>query len=124
MNGIGGGWKAFVGAVVVVVAAGCSTTVKVGRDFQYGDFAARARQGETTKAQVEEWLGAPAGRGMVLETDGSKNDQWTYYFGSGRIPSGSDTQFKLLQVKFDAEGKLISYTWSGEAGQKTEDDKD
>jgi hypothetical protein len=72
--------------------------------------------GETTRDQVREWLGAPAGTGMVLEADGQKNDQWTYYHGSAKLPSGSDTRFKLLQVKFNAAGKLLSYTWSGEAG--------
>jgi len=102
-------------AGVAVLVAGCATA-QVGRDFDYGEFASRAKQGETTRAEVEQWLGAPAGRGLVLEADGSRNDQWTYYHGSAKLPSGSDTRFKLLQVKFNAAGKLLSYTWSGEAG--------
>jgi len=102
--------------------AGCATA-QVGRDFAYGEFAARAKQGETTRAEVEEWLGAPAGRGLVLEADGSRNDQWSYYHGSAKLPSGSDTRFKLLQVKFNAAGNLLSYTWSGEAGAPVEDKK-
>jgi hypothetical protein len=102
-------------AGVAALVAGCATA-QVGRDFAYGEFAARAKQGETTRTEVEEWLGAPAGRGLVLEADGSRNDQWTYYHGSAKLPSGSDTRFKLLQVKFNAAGKLLSYTWSGEAG--------
>lgn len=123
MNVIGK-WRLLGLGLVAVAAAGCSTMLKVGHDFQYGDFAARAVQGQTTKAEVEDWLGPPEGRGMVLETDGSKNDQWTYYFGSGRFPSGDDTKFKLLQVKFDAQGKLISYVWSGEPAQKEKDQKE
>jgi len=106
----------------VALVAGCATA-QVGRDFSYGEFAARAKQGETTRAEVEEWLGAPAGRGLVLEADGSRNDQWTYYHGSAKLPSGSDTRFKLLQVKFNAAGKLLSYTWSGEAGAPTDEKK-
>lgn len=106
----------------VALVAGCATA-QVGRDFAYGEFAARAKQGETTRAEVEEWLGAPAGRGLVLEADGSRNDQWTYYHGSAKLPSGSDTRFKLLQVKFNAAGKLLSYTWSGEAGAPTDEKK-
>lgn len=106
----------------VALMAGCATA-QVGRDFAYGEFAARAKQGETTRAEVEEWLGAPAGRGLVLEADGSRNDQWTYYHGSAKLPSGSDTRFKLLQVKFNAAGKLLSYTWSGEAGAPTDEKK-
>lgn len=115
------GWKALPAIAVLAVAAGCSTTVKVGQDFSFGEFVSRAKHGETTKAQVQEWLGPPMGQGMVLETDGQKNDQWTYYHGSGRIPSGTDTQFKLLQVKFNPEGRMISYTWSGEPAKPAAD---
>lgn len=111
------GWRALSGGLLVVaMVAGCSTTAKVGRDFAYGEFASRARQGESTKAQVQEMLGAPASQGLVLESDGTRNDQWTYFYGSAKLPSGTETTFKLLQIKFDPAGKLLSFTWSGEAG--------
>lgn len=104
-------------AIVATAAVlGACATMNVGRDFNYGDFVSRAKQGETTREQVKEWLGPPAGTGMVLEADGAKNDQWTYYHGSGKLPSGSETRFKLLQIKFSAAGKLMSYTWSGDIG--------
>ena len=58
------GWRALSGGLLVAaMVAGCSTTAKVGRDFAYGEFASRARQGESTKAQVQEMLGAPASQG-------------------------------------------------------------
>lgn len=99
-----------------VAVLGACATVNIGRDFNYGDFVSRAKQGETTREQVREWLGAPAGTGMVLEPDGAKNDQWTYYSGSGKLPSGAETKFKLLQIKFSTAGKLMSYSWSGDIG--------
>jgi outer membrane protein assembly factor BamE (lipoprotein component of BamABCDE complex) len=108
--------RAALFGVSLLVIAGCKT-LEVGRDFSYGEFASRAKQGVTTKAQVQEYLGPPAGVGMVLESDGSKHDQWTYYFGSGTLPAGKDVNFKLLQIKFDTEGRLLSYTWSGETRQ-------
>ena len=105
-----------VAMFATVAVLGACATMNVGRDFNYGDFVSRAKQGETTREQVREWLGAPAGTGMVLEADGAKNDQWTYYSGSGKLPSGAETKFKLLQIKFSTAGKLLSYTWSGDIG--------
>jgi outer membrane protein assembly factor BamE (lipoprotein component of BamABCDE complex) len=105
--------KRLFAAAVLALAAGC-TTVKVGRDFDFGAFAARMKHGETTMTQVQEWLGPPVGTGQVLEVDGTRNEQWTWYYGSGKIPGGQDTSFKMLQVKFNEAGRLISYNWSGE----------
>lgn len=105
--------RLLLAAAVLALAAGC-TTVKVGRDFDFGAFAARMKQGETTMAQAQEWLGPPVGTGQVLEADGARHEQWTWYYGSGKIPGGQDTSFKMLQVKFDEAGRLLSYNWSGE----------
>ena len=61
-----------VAMFATVAVLGACATMNVGRDFNYGDFVSRAKQGETTREQVREWLGAPAGTGMVLEADGVK----------------------------------------------------
>lgn len=98
---------------LIAMASGCAT-VKVGRDFDFGAFAARMKHGETTMAQAQEWLGPPAGTGQVLEVDGTRHEQWTWYYGTGKIPGGQDTSFKMLQVKFNEAGRLMSYNWSGD----------
>ena len=105
--------RILLAATLLAVASGCAT-VKVGRDFDFGAFAARMKHGETTMAQVREWLGPPLGSGQVLEVDGTRHEQWTWYYGSGKLPGGEDTSFKMLQVKFDQAGRLMSYNWSGE----------
>jgi hypothetical protein len=105
--------RAFVVVLALVAVSACST-LTVGRDFKYADFEAKAKQGVTTTAEVQEWLGAPFGVGVVLEANGERLDQWTYYYGSGKLPSGKDVNFKMLQIKFSPEGKLLSYNWSGD----------
>lgn len=99
--------------VSLVLLAGCST-VQVGHDYKLSTFQAKVERGVTTQAQVREWLGAPAGTGVAVETDGTRYEQWTYYFGHGRLPDLSDARFKLLQIRFDQHGIVRAYNWSGE----------
>jgi hypothetical protein len=105
--------RAILAVLALVAVSGCST-LTVGRDFKYADFEAKAKQGVTTTTEVQEWLGPPFGVGVVLEATGERLDQWTYYYGSGKLPSGKDVNFKMLQIKFSPEGKLLSYNWSGD----------
>jgi outer membrane protein assembly factor BamE (lipoprotein component of BamABCDE complex) len=110
------GWTlrtATLAACVAVSMAGCSGTMSVGRDFDYNRFAARAQVGTTDAAQVREWLGAPAGTGAEVFGD-TRYEVWTYYYGTGVVPGGADTRFKLLQVKFHPQGKVAGWTWSGD----------
>ena len=108
-------------AASVIAAAGCST-MKVGRNFDYDAFGSRVQPGTTDAAQVREWLGEPIGKGIEVNPDGSRNDVWTYYFGTGKIPSGSDVGFKMLQVKLTQQGKVAGYVWTGDlSGAPVED---
>ena len=116
-----GNFRPFAYALAAALIAGCST-LKVGRDFDYNAFASRVELGTTTAAQVMDWVGAPAGKGVEVGTDRTRLDVWNYYYGTGRIPSGSDTSFKLLQVKLNQEGKVAAYVWTGDmAGAPVED---
>jgi hypothetical protein len=106
-------------SLVLVAAAalivGC-TTMKLGRNFDYNAFASRVEIGASTAPQVMEWLGPPIGEGVEVGVDGGRLNVWSYYFASGKVPSGTDTSFKLLQVKFNTQGKVAAYVWSGEVG--------
>lgn len=115
-------FRALACTLAVACIVGCST-MKVGRNFDYGAFASKVQPGVTTSTQVAEWLGAPVGKGTEVNPDGSRLDVWTYYYGSGKIPSGSDTNFKMLQVKLDQQGKVTGYVWSGELAGAPVDDK-
>jgi hypothetical protein len=78
--------------------------------------------GTTTANQVMDWLGPPVGKGEEVGTDRIRLDVWNYYYGTSKIPSGSNTSFKLLQVKIDPEGKVAAYVWTGDmAGAPVED---
>lgn len=99
----------------IAVLVGCST-MHVGRNFDYSSFANNVQPGTTGADQVVQWLGPPAGRGIEVSPDGSRLDVWTYYYGSGKVPSGSDTNFKMLQVKLDQQGKVAGYVWTGDLG--------
>jgi outer membrane protein assembly factor BamE (lipoprotein component of BamABCDE complex) len=112
-------WTAALAAVALT--AGCNT-MKVGRDFNYETFGSRVQPGVTDAAQVQEWLGQPVGRGVEVNADGSRVDVWTYYFGRGKVPSGSDVSFKMLQVKLTPQGKVAGYVWTGDlAGAPVEE---
>ena len=36
---------------------------------------------------MREWLGAPNGSGVTVQTDGERYDEWTYYYGEGLSPA-------------------------------------
>ena len=94
-------------------------TVHVGRDFDISNFESKVQRGATTQAQVRAWLGSATNTGIAVDAQGERNEEWTYYFAHGRLPGMADAKFKMLQVRFDAQGKVLSYSWSGET-TKTE----
>ena len=102
----------YVSVVAAALLAGCGT-MKVGRDFDYSAFAGKVKQGVTDEKQVLEWLGPPEGKGLELAADGSQLDVWTWYYGEGKMGKDAAREFKMLQVKLDQQGKVVSYIWSG-----------
>jgi outer membrane protein assembly factor BamE (lipoprotein component of BamABCDE complex) len=101
-------------AVVVLsllLLSACGS-VKVGRDFDVGVFAAKIEQGVTSQEQIRSWLGEPTSVGVSVAADGERSDEWSYYFAEGDLSDMSTAKVKILQIKFDKLGKVRSYNWS------------
>ena len=112
-NTIIDGNKAALAAFLLLALSACST-VQVGRNFDIGMFEVRAKAGETSQSQVRGWLGEPRSTGISLDKDGERFEEWIYYHGTGRMPKMEDAKLKLLQIRFDRNGVLRSYNWSGD----------
>ncbi len=99
---------------------GACTTVRFGQDFDPVKFQEWVKQGETSRQQVQNFLGAPTSQGEVIESDGKRYSRWLYYYGHGRIHRMADAQFKMLEVRFDEQDKVVSYNWSAPVAKKEE----
>lgn len=97
--------------LIIFLLAACGT-VQVGRNFDMRAFETRIERGATTQNEVREWLGAPTGKGVNVDTGGEHFDEWTYYFASGKLPDMSGAKVKMLQIKFDKQGIVRGYNWS------------
>jgi len=95
----------------ILLLSACAS-VKVGRDFDVGVFAAKLEQGVTTQEQVRTWIGEPTSVGVSLASDGERFDEWDYYYAEGELPDMSAAKVKILQIKFDKQGKVRNYNWS------------
>lgn len=94
-----------------LLLAACSTTARVGNDFDVTT-AGKIERGVTTREQVRSWFGVPTNTGLSVETDGRQFDEWTYYYANGRLPDLANPKMKLLQIKFDSNGIVQGYNWS------------
>ena len=95
----------------MLLLSACAS-VKMGRDFDVGVFATKIEQGVTSQEQVRSWLGEPTSVGVSLATDGERSDEWAYYYAEGELSDMSKAKVKILQIKFDKQGKVRSYNWS------------
>jgi hypothetical protein len=92
---------------------GCAG-VEVGRDFDLKTFEARVKHKETTRAEVNTWLGSPSSTGTVVNANGERYEKWNYYYGTGSAWGKEPARVKLLEVQFDSNGRVISYNWAGD----------
>ena len=96
-------------SIILVSACG---SVRMGRDFDVKAFTTKFEQGVTTQDTVRSWLGEPTSVGVSMATDGERFDEWSYYFAEGDMADMSKAKIKILQIKFDKQGKVRSYNWS------------
>jgi outer membrane protein assembly factor BamE (lipoprotein component of BamABCDE complex) len=95
----------------ILLLSACGS-VKMGRDFDVGVFTTRIEQGVTSQEQVRSWLGEPTSVGVSVAADSERSDEWSYYFAEGELSDMSKAKVKILQIKFDKDGKVLSYNWS------------
>ena|SRR2546425_4023111 len=108
----------------LLVVTGC---VSAGRKIDQ-ESVDRIKQGETTKAQVLEWLGSPD----RIVRDGRGNETFTYYYYRstakpqtfipiiGPLVGGANVQSQFLSVSFGPKGvvsRLMSSQHSTETDQ-------
>jgi len=102
-----------ISGISLLLLAACTTTnLEAGRDFDADTFAVRVVRGQTTRDQVRSWLGEPSSTGVVVETNGDRFEEWTYFFAQGALSSLSATRLKTLQVKIDSQGIVRGYDLS------------
>ena len=104
-------FKSMLLSVLVLLLSACGT-VQIGRDFDVKAFEEIVGMADMSKAQVQDLLGAPKGTGVAVDKDGVSVDEWLYFYGTGQLPSMSDTTIKTLQIRFKKNGMVQSYNWS------------
>lgn len=102
----------FTAMLLAVLLLSACGTARIGRDFDVGVFAAKIEQGVTTQSTVRSWLGEPNSVGVSLDSGGERFDEWAYYYAEGVMSDLNKTKVKILQIKFDKQGKVRSYNWS------------
>lgn len=96
---------------LTIQLTGC-TSIQVGREFDVQLFDSMVKVKETTKTQVVSWLGSPKSTGISLDKDGEKSEEWMYFHGTGSLSKMENAKLKILQIRFNKNGFVISYNWS------------
>ena len=104
--------RALACAALVSAFAGCAS-VELGSAFDLRPFETGVQRGVTTRSQVQAWLGAPVSKGIAVESTGQRFEEWIYYHGEGQLPRLTEAKLKVLQIRFDADGVVRAYNWSG-----------
>jgi outer membrane protein assembly factor BamE (lipoprotein component of BamABCDE complex) len=106
--------RAILAVAAAALLASCAS-VQFGRDFDpRTQFEMKVERGVTTREAVRGWLGEPSAQGAGVNDRGERFEEWTFYYGKGTLPNLEDASLKVLQIRFDAPGRVVSYSWTGE----------
>lgn len=105
-------WKYIFTLFSLITLVSCST-IHIGRDFQLQTFTNNVRLAITTKEQITKWLGNPMSTGISQKADGKQLVEWDYFYGTGQLPNMKDAKLKTLKIRFNTNGVVHSYNWSG-----------
>ena len=97
--------------LMLLFLSGCGS-IQIGRDFDVKAFENMAKVGETSKSQVRKALGAPKTTGVSIERNGERLVEWVYFYATGEVSKIDDAGLKILQIRFQQNGKLRSYNCS------------
>lgn len=103
--------KILIFLCAVFFVSGCAS-LEFGKPFDPKAFDKWVEVGQTTQQQTKDFLGSPTSTGIVLEDDGKRYVRWLYYYGKGKISKLETADLRTLEIRFDAENKVISYNWS------------
>lgn len=104
--------SAFALFLFIIFSLTACSTIQIGRDFDVQLFNSMVKPHESTKAQVQGWIGTPASIGAAIDKDGESTEEWMYFSGTGDMPKMANTKIKILQIRFSKSGVVRSYNWS------------
>lgn len=89
---------------------GCAT-IELGRNIDLSQIDQQLKIGKTTQEELRQLLGPPLAMGVEHRPQ-LLLEEWTYYSGSGKLPSLKHARLQILQIRFTHEGIVESYNWT------------
>lgn len=96
----------------LLLSLSACSSLQVGRDFDINSFIQSVKPGVTSKMEIENRLGQPMSSGISVDKNGVASEEWMYFYGTGNLPKMDKTKIKILQIRYDQNGKIRTYNWS------------
>jgi len=98
--------------IVSLLLLSACASIQLGHDFDIQILETKVVSGESTKGDIQTWLGAPTSTGITVHGDGKRTEKWTYYHAHGKLPGLKDARLKILEIQFDDQDQVYSYNWT------------